>query len=500
MELQFGKSSVSCLEQLVCGVQNQEQTQEIRVPEAMPDVGRVLAVWGQPILRGKEWRSNGMQVSGGVMAFVLYAPEDGSEPRKLDAWVPFQAKWEFPETDRDGTIRVCCRLRSMDARTLTARKLMLRVGIGLQGEAMAPKELHIYAPEEVPEDVQLLRRTYPMELPREAGEKAFLLDEDLTMPPSLPAMGKLIQFQVQPEVVDQKVMGSKAVFRGNARLHVFYQGEDGKLNTWDLEQPFSQYTELEGEYSPEAGISTVLEVTSLELEPGEGGAMRLKCGLLGQYVVSDRTTVELVEDAYSVRRPIELHVEPLSGPMYLDRRKETIHMEQTLPAESDRLLELTVFSEFPRQVPEGDGIRLEQAGGLQGIFYDKDGVLKASNARWEGSLSIQVAEDAAVCVWPQALGVPQTMGGSGGILAREDRQLELIVTGNQPIPMVTGLELGEEQEPDPARPSLVVRRVHDADSLWSLAKRCGSSVDAIQRANQLQGEPAEQQLLLIPVL
>ena len=343
-------------------------------------------------------------------------------------------------------------------------------------------------------------KSQPMELPREAGEKAFLLDEDLTMPPSLPAMAKMIYFQVQPEVVDQKVMGSKAVFRGNARVHILYQGEDGRLNTWDVEQPFSQFTELQGEYSPEASISTVLGVTSLELEPGESGALRLKCGLLAQHVVRDRTTAELVEDAYSIRRPVELHWEPLNGPMCLDRRKETIHMEQTLPAESDRLVDLAVFSEFPRQISEANGIRLEQAGTLQGLFYDQDGILKSSNARWEGSLSLPVAEDATLCAWPQEIGIPQTMGGSGGILVRDDRPVELTVTGSQPIPMVTGLELGEEQESDPDRPSLVVRRVSDSDSLWSLAKRCGSSVDAIRQANQLQGEPAQQQLLLIPVL
>jgi len=65
---------------------------------------------------------------------------------------------------------------------------------------------------------------------------------------------------------------------------------------------------------------------------------------------------------------------------------------------------------------------------------------------------------------------------------------------------VCGLELGEEQEPDAARPSLVVRRFTEHDSLWSLAKVCGSSVEAILNANGLQTEPNAEQLLLIPVL
>ena len=67
------------------------------------------------------------------------------------------------------------------------------------------------------------------------------------------------------------------------------------------------------------------------------------------------------------------------------------------------------------------------------------------------------------------------------------------------IAMVTGLNTGELQEPDPARPSVVLRRA-GRRSLWELAKENGSSVDAIRSANRLQGEPEPQQMLLIPVL
>ena len=33
---------------------------------------------------------------------VLYVPEDGSEVRSLQTWVPMEFVWDLPETDRDG--------------------------------------------------------------------------------------------------------------------------------------------------------------------------------------------------------------------------------------------------------------------------------------------------------------------------------------------------------------------------------------------------------------
>ena len=64
--------------------------------------------------------------------------------------------------------------------------------------------------------------------------------------------------------------------------------------------------------------------------------------------------------------------------------------------------------------------------------------------------------------------------------------------------MVDALELGELQEPDPARPSLILRNA-GGETLWELAKNNASTVAAITAANGLSGEPMSEQMLLIPV-
>jgi hypothetical protein len=68
MQLQFHQDTCSCLRRLVNQTNVQEQTQEIKLPEGMPDIGRVLGAWGQILIRGKEWNSVYANVSGGVQA------------------------------------------------------------------------------------------------------------------------------------------------------------------------------------------------------------------------------------------------------------------------------------------------------------------------------------------------------------------------------------------------------------------------------------------------
>ena len=85
MEVNFQNHYCSCLNPVMREIQNSEQTQEIKLTEGMPDVGRILSAWGQPILRSKEWGGDTLSYSGGMMVWVLYAPEDGSPERCLDA-------------------------------------------------------------------------------------------------------------------------------------------------------------------------------------------------------------------------------------------------------------------------------------------------------------------------------------------------------------------------------------------------------------------------------
>ena len=46
MEIQFKNTVCSCLNIVQREVQNSEGTLEIRVPDGMPDIGRILAAWG----------------------------------------------------------------------------------------------------------------------------------------------------------------------------------------------------------------------------------------------------------------------------------------------------------------------------------------------------------------------------------------------------------------------------------------------------------------------
>ena len=157
MEIQFDSIEVQCLQPVVRQSQNLEETQELRVGDGMPDIGRILGAWGQVLLRGKEWRTGQLGASCGALVWVLYVPEDGGDIQMVETWMPIQARWDFADPGKEGKLRIQCLLRSVDARSISARKLMVRVGVSVSCDAEIQGKLQIPQPQDTP-DIYLLKR------------------------------------------------------------------------------------------------------------------------------------------------------------------------------------------------------------------------------------------------------------------------------------------------------------------------------------------------------
>ncbi len=488
MELQFEKHDLSCLRCLTDETIRREETGEVRLPENLPDAAYVVAAWGQVLLRGKEWRGSGMTVSGGVMAWVLYAGEAG-ELHCVDTWLPMQFKWDFPDPGRDGQICAWGVLQGMDARVVNDRKIMVRADVAISGKAWVKERLAVPYAGELPEDVQLRENTYPVNLCREAGEQTFSLEEPLTA-----NMEELFRCEIMPRITEQRVMGDKLVYRGVCKVHLLGR-MGGKLETFDEELSFSQFTELEDSYDQEAECFLLPVVTAMETEKSEDGKYTLKCGLSCQYVICDREMLTLPEDGYSTDREMKLRTEEMVIPAVLQMENSSRSVTCAIDSDGLQVIEATM------QASPGWLDRMENTYLLplwsQVLYTDPEGKIRGESCRWEEHISIPAGENVRPGIYAEAgeLRVAP-MGGktevSGTLYLTE-------MTGtNWEKGVLSGIELGEKREKDPNRPSLILRRMGE-EGLWEVAKSCRTTVAAIQSANDLTTEPTVNTMLIIPI-
>lgn len=497
MDVQFETAQITCLEPVFQEVRSTELTQQIKLPDAMPDVGKILMAWGQPILRGKEWTDGQLSANGGMLVWVLYEPEDGSGSQCLDGWIPFQLKWDLPEEATEGTARFTCRTRLVEGRGVSPRKITVRCNLAVQVEAYSPVRREMETPVKKEGEVELLEEVYPLRLMKEAGEKTFSMEEELSLPDSAPQPEKLLYCRMEPRITDKKVLTDKVVFRGNGNLHILYRSEEGRLQSWDFPLPFSQYTQLDQEYGTDALADVALAVTGLECEFSEEGILRLKAGVTAQYLILEKQMLTVLEDAYCPDRELSIRQESVELPVVLEERREVLYAEQTIREETETVVDASFLVDFPRQRWQENEVELEVPGIFQLLSYGTDGTLRAATAKWEGCQNFPADDRSCIMALPLPQ-EPQVVTGAGQIQVKAELPMEVTTTANQQMTWITGLELGEQKTPDPNRPALILRRAGEG-RLWDLAKDSGAAMADIRRANGLEGEPLPGQMLLIPV-
>lgn len=489
MELAFETENITCLDTALCQTQTVELTQELRLGDGMPDVKRIVGCWGQSIIRSKEWRTASVQITGGVMVWVVYGDENG-QIKTLPGWLPMQAGFTLPPDTPEGVFQVQLQPRFFDARSVSPRKISLRVGLSVFGNAMYFTRITVSRPAGKWEGAELLQHTYPIRLTKEAGEKTVNLEDEIGLNTS--GAQQLLYACLSPEVTECRVIGDKLAVRGKGNLHLLLQGERGEESE-DFPLEFSQFAELEDTYSDDAQGRVVAAVTALETELTDG-VMRLRWSLCMQYGVTDTHIVELVEDAYAPGRSMELETQQQNIPGILEDRILSVPAQNAVACPKDRVVDIIVQPDFARRTPGEEAWQLPLQAQI--LYRDDDGGLQAVHTRWEQSISGTLSENCKWMALPQRPQGVQIAPGAPQPELRCSVPVEMVVSGGSPIPMVTAAKIGEEYTQGPV--SLIIRRAGTL-RLWDLAKSCGSTVEAIKNINHLEGEPSPTQLLLIPV-
>ncbi|MBE6943280.1 MAG: DUF3794 domain-containing protein [Ruminococcaceae bacterium] len=488
MDLQFDKMPLQLMQPIHSESKCCEETKEIRLGENAPDAASVIAAWGQVLLRSKEWRGSGMSVSGGVLVFIAYSAAETGQVQTLEEWIPFKLKWDFPDPGREGKICAWGSLTELEARLISDRKIMVSANVCITAQAYCKQTADLPIPRE-DGNIELLTNTYPLTIIREAGEHTFTLEDG----ENLPNMEKWLRYEAVPQMTEKRVMGDKLVFRGELKLHMLGL-RDGKVESYDMQMPFSQFAELDQSYEDTADAFIIPMVTSMEATRSEEDKWTFQCAVTGQYQICDTQTVTLPEDGYSLSREVTLHREETVLPSVLQMTTHSAAMETTLACEG-QVLDAAVYP--------GQGMldRSEQAfiqpGWCQLLYTDPEGNLRGEPGRWE--LSIPMPTDDTVIptlLWdvediytaPTGAGVTVT----GQLSARE------MTVKEWAAPTLLGITYGEEKAKDPDRPSLILRRAGE-QSLWDIAKGSGTTVAAIQKANNLADAPGVDTMLIIPI-
>ena len=505
MELEFDRDVIQGWQVLADAAVCQEETLETIVPDACPDILRIVAVYGQATLTSRQAREGAAEAAGTVRAVVLYQPEEGGGLRRLEAAMPFSAQLEVPGLTGRGAVHACVRLRGAEARALNPRKVLLRADLAVDMTAFQPWEQvccqGVLEPEE--HGVQEKLAQGESYLLSAVQEKPFIFSDQVRLSAPAGERVQLLSCRALPLCGESKLIGTKLIFKGTLELQLLLQEAGGGLTACRESMPFSQVMEVPG-VGEGGDCRMAVELTQLSWEEAgeDGRALELTADLLAQAQVWSRRPVSLLQDLYSTGFQTQVEREEVSlwQLLELSSRAQNVRELFETGALPRSVVDSWVSLGEVRRSREGEQLVLEGEVRAAVLYLDEEEAPQV----FQKDLTVACRLDApagALCRCRMiAPGEVFAAPAAGGVEVRFAVDFQCLVLEEKKLTAVCAASLGEPRSRgEGSQPSVVLRLAEPGEGLWELAKCYGTTTQKILQANQLEeGALPAGRMLLIP--
>lgn len=501
MKLELNRTHLTGYETVLDTTVFHEETLETIVPDANPDILRLIDTQGKVLLKSREASDGRVTLTGTARLTVLYRPEGGTGPCRLEFGIPFSLSAEDRRLTAGCTVMASARVAGADTRTINPRKILTRVEIAVRVRAFCANTTvlctGVHTEDGTAEERREVHRPWCL---CAVQEKQVSFEDDLSIPAGRPAAEELICDRVEPVCREAKLIGNKLIFKGDAAVRLLYRPVGGGMAAADFTLPVSQVAEVVG--VGENGCAQVdISLNSAEFFLREDGrTVSASLSMLAQITVWEERELELLADTYSVCCPVKAERVPYT---YRVRReagvgRQTVHqlIETGLSVQS--VTDVYCLIGQTGQKREGEQVSLTANVILTAVCMSDDGDCYAVSRSLETSCPVDIPEECR-CGFVCRCGEPVAMPVADGVEVRFP--VEFPYTCEQEVQgtVVRDVTMEEEERGEGDKPSVVLRMFRLGESLWEMAKRYGTTVEDIMRANEMETQqPVDGTLLLIP--
>lgn len=478
-----------------------QQTAESIVPDSSPDIARVVSTGGVASV-GESTLSGGvLRVSGMAELRVLYIPEGEALPRCIPVQLPFQ--WTETMSLQEGAAVIQCAVETMsaDARLLNPRKLLVKAEVRIRAVICLPETMSVCsdASQQGGLSLQKLMGTETDHAVCLLREKQFRFSEVLRPSASKPPVDEVLSYGCESVTTDAKLIGKKLVCKGNLRLNVLYRsGSEPCSMIFDL--PFSQIIECEADPS-EAVTDADAAVCAINCGKKQDGGLEVTVDAILQAIVWAKRDISYLKDMYIPRQALNL----TRSQVPLCTMSEWICSHETLrkfcASDGTARTVLAVSCALPPPIQQAgeSGIVCTSDAEVTVLYIDEGGELCSALYKAPISSSQPLPEGCSCKCRCRLAGECAAVSVTGGFEIRIEADFQWHIFKESAICSVSDAEADRSDSCALTLPSLTIRRVYAGETLWDLAKGCGSTVADICVANQLTTEQVTPgTVLLIP--
>ena len=508
MDIYLSKEKITHVKSVLNTSIASEETMEMIVPDALPDILRIVDADATVFLRSKSTDPGRVTVMGVAAATVIYSGEDESGIYKMELEIPFSAAASEGEILASSKVTANVTVSSADASMINPRKIIVRINLITNVSCYNDSELSVASGMDEDNDAEIELMTDISEIDTTTGvkEKTFVISDELNVPNSNPPISEIMKYKVNLVPEDTKVVGSKLILRGNAYVSLLYKTTENELSRLEFNTEFSQIMELD-DAGGECGNTFILMLTNayFDAEPSahnpEGRNIIMEVHAVAQCILSEKKRLSYISDMYSTKYMLEQTTEDYSFDGSSSLTAGTVvHGVLETPSNVSHVIGINVHAGEVTMMPQDSVMAMQCKLTVNALYVADDGQVMSVSNEYEALSSAEADANVQVVATASCGKDIYGVATSGGIELRIPVDFNMMLLSSIQIRTLSGLSFDETDPIDNSKaPSLVVYRAGQGDTLWNLAKNNRSTARLILEANGLDHEDNfAGQLLIIP--
>lgn len=504
MDFELQHNLVNCYESVLDTTICQEETQEAIVPDACPDILRILDARAYACLTGKQVRDNLITVTGLIRTSVFYLPEGETGVRHLEIATPFTCQTDAHGISNQGMVLAFPAVRWAEARALNPRKILLRVDLAVGIRALQPGQMNFCCAARSESSVGLrqLFSNETIDIISDVQEKTFTFSDAVDFSTLNSSHGEVLNIHGTPCCHESRLIGNKLIFKGTVELDVLLC-VGSELKAIRQSMPYSQIMEIPG-VGDNCSCEVRVALADLSFQPDDNFANSgmITLELLAQAIVLENCSITLLSDLYSTSFFMETRAEAHTLNHFLEQNikttpvrelLETTTMVRTVAHGWADLGELYV-------VREGDQSTITVQVQINVIYQDDAEQFQSVHKTIPVCCTVDCPVGGKQQCWCAAPTELFISPAAGGLEIRFSQDFHCITSQTYQTTAIVSAELGDERsKSDELQPSIILRLAAPGERLWDIAKHYATTEEEIVQANELESDVLPiGKMLLIP--
>lgn len=474
---------------------------EYVIPDTNPDVDEILMLNSNPRIINTEVMKDRVFVEGQVDYTILYLAKEDEGSGIYGVTYPgkFSNYIELPEVEHKMHCDSSCYIEHMKCMIVNERKVSIEGIIKLKAEVYKNYEFEVIKDVTGSEDVQMLKNPGAVDKIMGNVSGDLIAKCSIKVPMENPQIGSILENNIELRKKEVKLIENKISISAYAAICVLYRGKDTKDIVYMKEEvPISKELDLDG-VNPSMESYTDFKIDAVEYnvkedDLGEDRVIDVEALIKADTKVMAKQELDIIQDAYSptillemTKKDYQLNV--MHGQAtYEDIIKEDIELSDSLPKVSKIIMCSGDVSVADKKLVE-DKVIVDGVLNV-GILYktmDEEKGFYTINEEIPFSCGVEIPE----CKIDMQCIAKVSLENIEASIELDRISVKAVVEVYARVNYLTHREflvdiVPVEEEIPKKKASLTIYVVEHGDTLWKIAKKYYTTVEALVKLNDIE--------------